>query len=117
MWEYYAQIRPFKRGTAYLAIKFDKPILPMAFSYRKPNWIRRKIFKQIACFTLTIGEPIFRQEFLSTKEQEIDLTTRCHKEICKLAGIDNNLYEPIFDNSKRIDYYTNKYGIGYKGSK
>lgn len=118
MWEYYAPIRPFKRGAAHLAIMNDKPIIPLAFSYRKPGWIRRKIFKQIALFTLNIGEPIYANKELSGKEQENDLTIRVHDEVCRLAGIDpkENIYEPIFNNSKRIDYYTSKYGVGYKGS-
>ncbi len=118
MWEYYKPIRPFKRGAAYFAVKNDKPILPMAISYRRPNWIRRKIFKQIATFTVNIGEPIYPNKSLLLKEREKDLTIRSHEEVCRLAGIDpkDNVYGPIYDNSKRIDYYTDKYGVGYKKS-
>ena len=118
MWEYYAPIRPFKKGAAYFAVKYDKPILPLAYSYRKPSWIRRVIFKQIACFTLTIGEPLFINKNLPKEEQEEDLLMRCHESVCLLANIlpTQNLYEPIYKNSKRIDYYTDTYGVGYKGS-
>ena len=118
MWEYYAPIRPFKHGAAYFSCKFNKPILPMAFSYRRPNWIRRKIFRQFACLTLSIGEPLYPDKKLDKKEQEIELTKRCHKEVCILAGINpnDNIYQPIFDKSKRIDYYTDTYGVGYKKS-
>lgn len=117
MWEYYGQIRPFKKGTAYFAIKADCPILPMAHSYRKAGWIRRKIFKQIACLTLHIGEPIFINKDLPKSEQEADLTKRVHEAVCKLAEIDpkENLYPPIFEHNKRIDYYTTIYGVNYKG--
>lgn len=118
MWEYYQPIRPFKHGVAYLSIKFNKPIIPLAYSYRKPGWIRRKLFKQIALFTLHIGTPIFKDDSLSPEEQEEDLTRRIHAAVCDLAGIDpeENIYQPVFNNSKRIDYYTKEYGIGYKGS-
>ena len=118
MWEYYQPIRPFKKGMAYFSIKNDVPILPMAFSYRKPGWIRRKIFRQIALFTLNIGEPIYPNKELEGNDAEIDLTTRVHDEVCRLAGIDpkENIYEPIFNDSKRIDYYTDTYGLNYKGS-
>ena len=53
-----------------------------------------------------------------SKEQINDLTKRCHDDVCKLAGINpsENIYPPFFDNNKRIDYYTNEYGKGYKGS-
>ena len=118
MWEYYQPIRPFKRGVAYFSCKCNKPVIPLAYSYRKPGWIRRKIFKQIALYTLHIGTPIFKDDSLPPEEQEMDLTKRCHAAVCDLAGIDpnENIYEPIFNKSKRIDYYTKEYGVGYKGS-
>ena len=119
MWEYYEPIRPFKRGTAFIACDNDKPILPLAFSYREPGWLRKKIFRQIACFTLNIGEPLYKNAELSKKEQTDDLTRRSHDEVCRLAGIDpeKNLYGPLHDKgSRRIDYYTTEYGVGYKGS-
>ena len=118
MWEYYAPIRPFKKGPASIACDFDKPILPLAFSYRKPGFIRSRLFRQIACFDLHIGEPLFRDGTLPKKEQRDDLTIRTHEAICRLAGIDpkENLYAPLFNDSKRIDYYTSEYGVGYKGS-
>ena len=118
MWEYYAPVRPFKRGAAHIAVDMNKPILPLGFSYRKPGWIRKHIFRQIACFTLRIGEPLFPNPALNPKERERDLTIRCHDAVCRLAGIEpeDNLYPPLFNDSKRIDYYTDTYGIGYKGS-
>ncbi len=118
MWEYYRPIRPFKRGAAHFACKFDKPIMPFAFTYRKPGFIRRKIFRQFATFTLHVGEPLFPDKNLSGAEQEIDLTIRMHKAISEMAGIDEAtaLYPPVFNNSKRVDYYTSRYGVNYKGS-
>ena len=107
MWEFYAPIRPFKNGIAYFAVGNDKPILPLAFSYRKPNWIRRKIFRQTACLTLSIGEPLFPDKTLPKRERELDLLRRSHEAVCRLAGIEpsENLYPPVFANSKRVDYY------------
>ena len=118
MWEYYRPIRPFKRGAAHFACKFDKPIIPFAYTYRKPGFIRGKIFRQFATFTLHVGEPIFPNKNLSGAEQEIDLTIRMHKAISEMAGIDeaSALYPPVFNNSKRVDYYTSRYGVNYKGS-
>ena len=103
MWEYYAPIRPFKRGAASFAIKNNKPILPMAFSYRKPGWLRRKLFKQLGLFTLTIGEPIIANPDLEKTEQIDDMTRRAHQAVCKLAGQEDNKYPPIYNNSKKID--------------
>ena len=119
MWEYYAPIRPFKRGSAFFAVQFDKPIIPIAYSYRKPTWWRTLLFKQPARVTVNVGEPIFPNKKLGSRAAiEEDLSKRVHARICELAGIHpkDNVYPPIYDNSKRIDYYTTEYGVGYKGS-
>lgn len=118
MWEYYQPIRPFKRGASMIAVSNDKPIIPLGFSYREAGWIRRKIFKQLAVFTLHVGEPVFPDKTLKPKDRERDLTIRANKAVCELVGIDpdKNIYEPVFNDSKRIDYYTSEYGVGYKGS-
>jgi hypothetical protein len=46
------------------------------------------------------------------------MTIRCHEAVCRLAGIEpgENIYPPLYDQSKRIDYYATEYGVGYKGS-
>ena len=118
MWEYYQPIRPFKRGAAMMAVSNNKPIIPLGFSYREPGWIRKNIFHQPATFTLHIGEPIFPDKSLKPRDREKDLTIRANKAVCALVGIDpdKNIYEPEFNDSKRIDYYTTEYGVGYKGS-
>lgn len=106
MWEYYRMIRPFKKGVAHLARMTDKPVVPLAFSYRKPSWFRRKLFHQIACFNLCIGEPLFLNKELPLAEQEEDLIRRCHEAVVSLAGLSEkeNIYQPVFHNDKRIDY-------------
>ena len=107
MWEYYRPIRPFKDGTAYIVCKTERPLLPMAFSYRRPGFIRRKIFRQTALLTLRIGEPLYKDESLPKSEQKADLTKRSHDAVCILAGItpEENVYPPLYNDSKRIDYY------------
>ena len=107
MWEYYQPIRPFKKGASHIAIKSGKPIIPMAFSYRKAGWIRNKIFKQPAKFTLNIGEPMYPNDNLKGAEKELDFTRRIHREVCRLAGIEEkqNIYDAIYNNTKKIDYY------------
>ena len=105
MWEYYAPIRPFKNGAAALACRTNKPILPLGFSYRKPSWIRKHIFRQDAAITLKIGTPLFKDESLVESAQRDDLTRRCHEAVCLLAGInpEDNLYPPLFNHDKRIE--------------
>lgn len=101
MWELYRYIRPFKTGVAQLAYMANKPILPMAFSYRRPGFIRRKIFKQEALLTINIGSPIIPD---MNHKDKYELTKKCHIEVVKLAGIKNNIYDSIYNNSTKIDY-------------
>lgn len=119
MWEYYQPVRPFKRGASLIAVLNDRPVIPLAFSYREPGWIRKHVFRQIALLTLHIGEPLYPDRTLKPKEREKDLTIRANRAVCTLAGTspDENIYEPVFNDSKRIDYYTDTYGIGYRGSR
>ena len=99
------QLDHSKIGAASLAIKNNKPILPMAYSYRKAGWLRQKLFKQTALFNLNIGEPVFANPDLDKTAQIEDLTRRAHQSVCYLAGFEgNDIYEPIYHNSKRIDY-------------
>lgn len=103
MWEYYPYLRPFKLGAFSLACRYNKPILPLGFYFRKPSWIRKHIFKQDAAITLVVGEPIFKDESLPEAEQRIDLARRTHEAICRLINLEDgqNLYPPIFDHNKR----------------
>ena len=101
MWELYRYIRPLKTGAAQIAYMANKPIIPMAFSYRKPSWIRRHIFKQEALLTINIGSPIIPD--INNKDK-FELTKKCHEALVSLVGIKNNIYDSIYDNSTRIDY-------------
>ncbi len=107
MWEYYRPVRPFRTGMAYIACKNGVPVLPFAFSYRRPGFVRRKIFRQKALFTLNVGEPVFADRTLGREEMRVDLTERCHSAVCRLAGFEEgeNIYPHVYGNSVRIDYY------------
>ena len=70
------------------------------------------------------GESPYLEEcILSLRNQTVRsriliATSTPNTEICRLAGIEpsENIYPPVVNDSKRIDYYTTEYGIGYKGS-
>ena len=78
----------------------------MAFSYREPGALRKRLFGQTALLTLSIGDPIVPDPDLGGKERETDLVRRAHDAVCTLAGIDpeKNVYPQIFDHTARIDY-------------
>lgn len=115
MWEYYMPIRPFKKGSFTFAVRNNKPVLPLAFSYRKPKGLQ-KLFWHKPLLTLTIGELIYPDAELNRVQASDKLGVEAHEAVCRLAGIEpgENLYPPVFNNTDRIDYYTDTYGVKKK---
>ena len=115
MWEYYMPIRPFKKGSFTFAIRNNKPVLPLAFSYRKPKGLQ-KLFWHKPLLTLNIGELVYPDTTLNRVQAADKLGIAAHEAVCRLAGIDpsENLYPPVFNNTDRVDYYTTTYGVKKK---
>jgi 1-acyl-sn-glycerol-3-phosphate acyltransferase len=95
-WDYFVPVRPFKKGMFSLAYKYKLPVLPLAFSYRKPDFffalLNKLRKKDLPMITVTIGEPIMPDQSLGRKEGIQQLRSLCHKRIVELAGIRNNPY-------------------------
>ena len=97
---YFQPIRPFKKGVFTMAYRYKLPLVPMAFSYRKPrfpftlvNVFRSLIGNQkLPMFTLRIGEPILPDMTLPRKEAILKLRKDCHEAVVRLAGIQDNPY-------------------------
>jgi 1-acyl-sn-glycerol-3-phosphate acyltransferase len=96
MWDYYAEIRPFKKGAFTFAVNNKKPVIPLAYSYRRPRGIW-KLFRKPAALTLNIGEPIFFDETLPKQEAVIDICIKARAAVMSLAGIEKDVYsESVF---------------------
>ncbi|MDR3343304.1 MAG: 1-acyl-sn-glycerol-3-phosphate acyltransferase [Treponema sp.] len=91
-WFYYQPIRPFKKGMFTLAYKFNIPVIPLAFSYRKPTGLYRLFKKNYPLITLRMGAPLLPDITLPRKEAVNLLREECHRKIVELAGITNNPY-------------------------
>lgn len=65
MWSFYPDIRPLKNAVFKIAVKYDKPLIPISFSFRKRRGITR-LFTKCPLVDLHIGEPILRDESLPT---------------------------------------------------
>ncbi len=91
-WPYYAPIRPFKKGAFTFAQRYNLPVIPMAFSYRKPEGLLKLILKEKPAITLRVGEPLVIDESLSRKEAILALRKQCHEKIVGLAGIEKNIW-------------------------
>ena len=98
--DYFCPIRPFKKGVFTMAHKYNLPIIPMAFSYRKSqfpqtimNAIRGLRGKQkLPGITLRVGEPLQFDPELGRKEAVIKMRKDCHEAIVRLVGISDNPY-------------------------
>lgn len=89
-WPYYQPIRPFKKGAFSFAYRYKIPVIPMAFSYRKPKGIFALYKKQYPLITLRIGEPIMPDMTLPRREAVQRLRKECHESVVALAGITAN---------------------------
>jgi 1-acyl-sn-glycerol-3-phosphate acyltransferase len=98
MFWFYHPIRPFKKGVFTMAHRYKLPVLPLAFSYRKPhfpftlvNLVRSLLgYQKVPMVTARIGEPLLFDETLPRKEAVQKMRTDCHNAIIRLAGIRDN---------------------------
>ncbi|MDR2633367.1 MAG: 1-acyl-sn-glycerol-3-phosphate acyltransferase [Treponema sp.] len=91
-WPYYQPIRPFKKGMFTMAYRYQIPVIPMAFSYRRPGGLYKLFKKNYPLITLRIGDPLVPDLSLPRKEAVSLLREQCHKRIVELAGIRDNPY-------------------------
>lgn len=75
MWFYYPDIRPLKKAVFKYAVTYDRPILPITFSFRPRTGLWKLIGKS-PLVDLNIGEPLFHDPTLSmpaaTKQMQRD---------------------------------------------
>lgn len=80
---YCTKLRHFKNGAFEIAVKNDVPVVPMVFTFREPEGLR-KIFKRKKDITLTVLEPIkLGEDTGSIKEKTEKLKNKVYEEIRK----------------------------------
>ena len=86
MWFYYPDIRPLKKAVFKYAVEFDRPVLPIAFSFRprKGLW---KLLGKSPLVDLNIGDPIYRDPCLPKLEAVKKLHADAYHVMQGLAGI------------------------------
>jgi len=100
LFQFYQPIRPFKKGVFTMAHRYNMPVVPIAFSYRKPRFpfTLVNIFRtltgnqKLPMITLRMGEPIVFDPNLNRKEAVSKMRKDCHEAIVRLAGIEKNPY-------------------------
>ena len=77
MWFYYPDIRPLKKAVFQYAVKYDRPVLPLAFSFRPRNKFQR-LFGRAPLVDLTVGVPIRHDATLSRGTATAELQERTY---------------------------------------
>jgi 1-acyl-sn-glycerol-3-phosphate acyltransferase len=101
MFDFFQPIRPFKKGVFTMAYRYNLPVIPIAFSYRKPrfpftlvNLFRSIIGNQkLPMVTVRVGEPLLFDPNLGRKEAVQKMRKDCHEAVVRLAGISNNPFQ------------------------
>ena len=90
-WNMYTPIRPFKRGAFSMAYKYDRPVIPFVYTYRKRRGIYRLFGKKDSpCVTLHVGEPIWFDKSANRKEELDRVCHETHEAMQRMAGIEVN---------------------------
>ncbi len=86
MWYFYPDIRPFKKSAFQQAVKYNRPIVPMAYSFRPRKGIT-KLFTKNPCADLHIGEPLFPDPSLTPVAAAKKLQEDAYHIVQTMAGI------------------------------
>lgn len=107
LWYYYVPIRPFKRGAAYFACTYNKPIIPVGYSFRERKGISKWFNKKDPFVTAHIGEPVYPDLSLNKKDAADKLNKEIRDKIREMVGISSE------EENERIIKETYKYENGH----
>ena len=97
---YYAGIRELNKGAFKIACDSQVPIIPIVISWRKRRGLYKLCFTSKPCATITVGEPIYPNLQLFSKEMYKDMEDKTVKAM-----------KQLYDNSNHgmsIDYFEGK---------
>ena len=102
MWFYYPDIRPLKKAVFKYAARYDKPVIPLTFSFR-PRTGLYKLFGKNPLVDLNIGDPIFPDRTLSVPEA----TDKLHAEVYHVMQVMNGINpgDPTYNVDQKIENY------------
>lgn len=102
MWWYYPDIRPLKKTVFRLAVQYDRPLIPMAYSFRPRRGIQ-KWFGKSPLVTLHVGEPILPDKTLPKHEAVDKLHKDTYHIMQMLVGITPDMEN--YRTNQSIDEY------------
>ena len=102
MWFYYPDIRPLKKAVFKYAAKYNKPVIPVVFSFRPAKGIA-KLFWKKPLVDLHIGEPLFPDKSLNVPEATDILHAESYHVMQEMAGIHPG--DATYNVDQRIETY------------
>ena len=102
MWYFYPDIRPLKPMVFKYAVKYNRPIIPMSFSFRKRRGITR-LFTKKPCVDLHVGDPLIPNPQAPAHEEIKRLHTEAYDLMQRMAGITPDMEN--YRTSQNIDEY------------
>ena len=102
MWYYYPDIRPLKKTVFRLAVHYNKPVIPMAFSFRPRKGIW-KIFSKNPFVDLHIAEPIMPDKTIPEHLAIEKLHKEVYDKMQQMCGITPDM--PNYNTDQSIENY------------
>ncbi len=89
-WDFYTPIRPFRKGAFSMAVKYNLPIIPTVFTYRKPTGLRALLGVKHPLVTLHVGTPVLPDPNLKRNENVSRMLSEAHRQMVEMANIVKN---------------------------
>ncbi len=102
LWFYYPDVRPLKKAIFKYAVRYDKPIIPIAMSFRKRKGITR-LFSKTPCVDLHIGEPLYHDKNLTQNDAIDKLHAQAYHTLQTLVGVFPG--DKTYNTNQNIDEY------------
>ena len=102
MWFFYPDIRPLKKAVFQYAVRYDRPVFPMVFTFRPRNKFQR-LFGKTPLVDLTVGEPLRHHRDLSRSEAVEELRARTYHMMQEMAGIRPG--DPTYNENQDVETY------------
>ena len=102
MWFFYPDIRPLKPSVFRFAVKHNKPIIPLTYTFRKRKGITR-LFTNKPQVDLHIGDPLYPDTSLPVKEAIDKLHKEAYHIMQVMCGI--NPGDPTYNIDQNINIY------------
>ena len=102
MWFFYPDIRPLKKAVFKYAVSFDRPVLPMTFSFR-PRTGLWKLIGKTPLVDLNIGDPIYPDKDLP----KLEAIKKMQREAYHIMQVMNGIHpgDPTYNTDLNLETY------------